>query len=489
MPPSTYAQEKHKVEHRLPAAVRFIAENRLNERFEGDLDDIGIVVQGGLTNSVLRALERLGLANEFGESRVPLYVMNVAYPVVPAEIQDFAVAKKALLVVEEGTPDYLEQAVHVALRRADLQTRVIGKEVLIEAGEYTAEVMLRGVQRFLDEVAPEGVDTASAADQVGALDALKARAGELLGAPVPVRPPSFCTGCPERPVFSALKVLEKEFGPTHVAADVGCHTMATLPPFNLGNTMLGYGLGLSSASAVAPSFAKRVVSIMGDGGFWHNGITSGVASSHFNKDDSILIIMKNGYASATGWQYLPSSQQDRTGAATGMSIEAVLKGLGVPWIRRVRTYNVANMIKTLRRAMTSGVSGLKVIVADGECQLARQRRLRPQIRKWLQAGRRVVRTRFGIDDDICTGDHACIRLSGCPSLTIKPNPDPLRDHPVAHVDNGCLGCGLCGEVAHAAVLCPSFYRAQIIQNPTAWDRWIDRRRQAVIGWLRERAAA
>ena len=92
----------------------------------------------------------------------------------------------------------------------------------------------------------------------------------------------------------------------------------------------------------------------------------------------------------------------------------------------------------------------------------------------------MIRTKFGIDDDVCTGDHSCIRLSGCPSLTIKPNPDPLRTDPVAHVNNGCVGCGLCGEVAHAAVLCPSFYRAEIAQNPNLWDRLLDGWRQAVI---------
>ncbi len=84
----------------------------------------------------------------------------------------------------------------------------------------------------------------------------------------------------------------------------------------------------------------------------------------------------------------------------------------------------------------------------------------------LTRGARVVRTRFGVDDEICTGDHSCIRLSGCPSLTVKPNPDPLRTDPVATVIESCVGCGLCGEVAHAAVLCPSFYRADLVRNPT-----------------------
>jgi indolepyruvate ferredoxin oxidoreductase alpha subunit len=133
--------------------------------------------------------------------------------------------------------------------------------------------------------------------------------------------------------------------------------------------------------------------------------------------------------------------------------------------------------------MRTAEHGLKVIIADGECQLARQRRVRAEDAVKLQRGERVTRTRYGVDDEICTGDHSCIRLSGCPSLTVKPSPDPLRTDPVATVVESCVGCGLCGEVAHAAVLCPSFYRAEIVRNATSRDRTIFRLRQKVIGWL------
>jgi indolepyruvate ferredoxin oxidoreductase alpha subunit len=118
--------------------------------------------------------------------------------------------------------------------------------------------------------------------------------------------------------------------------------------------------------------------------------------------------------------------------------------------------------------------------------LNKQRRVRPLMRRRMQAGKRVVRERFGVDPDTCTGDHSCIRLSGCPSLTLAPNPDPLRREPVTKVINSCVGCGLCGEVAHAAVLCPSFYRATVIANPTRWDRLKEKVRAAVIGWLQRR---
>jgi indolepyruvate ferredoxin oxidoreductase alpha subunit len=481
-PPVIFTQERLKVEERLPAARAFIREQKLNETIDGDLNDVGIIVMGGLTNSVLRALERMGLADVFGVSRVPILVLNVVYPLVPEELREFCASKRAVLVVEEGYPDYIEQAVHVELRRADINTRVLGKGPLPKAGEYASDVLLEGIASFLQDAKPKGADADTIAEKARGLVAHKAKAAAALG-PLPPRPPAFCTGCPERPVFSAIKLMQRELGPTHISADIGCHSFATFAPFSLGNSILGYGMSLASAAAVTPNMKRRPIAIMGDGGFWHNGLITGVASNLFNKGDGVLIVMQNGYASATGQQYIPSSTMSRTGATPGVSIEQTLRSMGVKWLRTVRTYSVAVMVKTLKEAMRTAEHGLKVIIADGECQLARQRRVRAEDAVKLQRGERVTRTRYGVDDEICTGDHSCIRLSGCPSLTVKPSPDPLRTDPVATVVESCVGCGLCGEVAHAAVLCPSFYRAEIVRNATPRDRTIFRLRQKVIGWL------
>lgn len=481
-PPVTFSQEKLKVEERLPAARAFIRAHKLNEFIAGELDDIGIIVMGGLTNSVLRALERMGLADVFGDSRVPLLVLNVVYPLVPEEIREFCAGKSAVLVVEEGNPDYIEQAINVELRRADMQTRVLGKGALPQAGEYTSDVLLEGLATFLQDARPHGLDADTVAEKARGLIAHKQKAAAALG-PLPPRPPAFCTGCPERPVFASIKLMQRELGPTHISTDIGCHSFATFAPFSLGNSILGYGMSLASAAAVTPNMARRPIAIMGDGGFWHNGLITGVASNVFNKGDGVLIVLQNGYASATGQQYIPSSTTSREGPTPGVDIEQTLRAMGVKWLRTVHSYSVAVMTKTLKEAMRTAERGLKVIIADGECQLARQRRVRAEDAVKLERGERVTRTRYGVDDEICTGDHSCIRLSGCPSLTVKPSTDPLRSDPVATVIDTCVGCGLCGEVAHAAVLCPSFYRAEIVRNANWRDRALFRLRQKVIGWL------
>jgi indolepyruvate ferredoxin oxidoreductase, alpha subunit len=488
-PPAIFPQEKKKSAVRLPAARKFISERKLNEIFEGSESGVGLIVQGGLYNNLVRALQILGLANNFGDCKIPIFALNVVYPLVPEEITAFCARKTAVLMIEEGQPEFIEQDIATTLRRADIQTKLHGKDMLPMAGDYTAEILVRSLARFLAQHVPH-LDTSSGARWLEGVEASRARAAQLLGI-LPARPPTFCIGCPERPVFSAMKLVAEDVGRPHISVDVGCHAFATFEPFSQGNTLLGYGMSLASSAGVGPMSARRPLAIMGDGGFWHNGLLSGVASNLLNHGDAVLLIMKNGYAAATGTQELISSppEEARVEAAGKSSVHAdrtienTLTGLGVKWLRTVNNYRLADMVKALREAYTTPEPGLKVIVAEGECQLERQRRLRPQVAARLKAGKRVVRTRFGVDEDMCSGDHSCIRLSGCPSLTVKPSSDPLKVDPVAHVSNSCVGCGLCGEVAHAAVLCPSFFRAEIVQNPNAWDRFLGRLRSSVIGWL------
>ncbi|HJQ59813.1 MAG TPA: indolepyruvate ferredoxin oxidoreductase, partial [Vineibacter sp.] len=205
-PPSTYAQEKLKVEVRQPAAERFIVEHGLNEELPGERADLGIIVQGGITNVLLRGLDRLGLGDAFGAVTVPTLVLNVTHPLVPDQIAKFCRSKRAVLVVEEGAPDYLEQAIAAMLRKRDIGTILHGKDVLPMAGEYTAEVVTDGLLKFFAQTAND-IDLSRPRQALEAARAGRAEAQKIIGAPLPLRPPGFCTGCPERPVFSAIKLL------------------------------------------------------------------------------------------------------------------------------------------------------------------------------------------------------------------------------------------------------------------------------------------
>ncbi len=487
LPPASYLHEKEKVEQRWPAAVRFIEDNGLNEIFPGEADDIGIIVQGGMYNTAMRALQMLGLADAFGNSRIPVYVLNVTYPLVDAQVVGFCAGKRAVLLIEEGQPEFIEHSINTILRRADIQTRCEGKSMLPMAGEYTGSVVKAGFEAFLGAYRPDLLPPKTSAP----VQTRVAEAGALVADNVQGRPPSFCTGCPERPIFAAIKLVQRELGEHHISCDIGCHLFSILPPFNLGNTTMGYGLGGAGTSALGNSTGgKRSIAILGDGGFWHNGLVSSVGNAVFNKNDGVQIIVDNGYSAATGGQDNLSSAADNRWRLTKNSIERAVKGVGVGWVRTVsNTYDVAGMRDTLKEALLTLTQGPKVIVARSECMLNKQRRERPLVAQRIKAGLRSVRERFGVDPETCTGDHSCIRLSGCPSLTVAPNPDPLRREPVTKVIQSCVGCGLCGEVAHAAVLCPSFYRASIVSNPSRWERLMARFRDAVIGVLQRRLEA
>jgi indolepyruvate ferredoxin oxidoreductase alpha subunit len=499
-PPVTYRQEKRKSGERIPAARRYIVAHRLNERLGGsgaaggggNGSPVGLIVQGGLYNSLIRALQQFGLADDFGTSALPLLVLNVVYPLVGDEIADFCRDKRAVLVVEEGQPEFIEQEILATLRRAGIATPVAGKDVLPAAGEYTVETIAQGMAAFIANHARE-LPLAAGTDWLAATSARRAQVASDLAAPLPARPPQFCIGCPERPVFAALKLAQQDIGPVHIAADIGCHAFATFEPFSMGHSILGYGMSLASRAGVSPVMQRRTLAVMGDGGFWHNGLLTGVQSALFNGDDAVLVILKNGYTSATGTQEIISTPAEDAKAEAeekqaslvhrNQVIERTLEGIGVRWMRTVDSYDVTRMRATFDEAFTTDFQGLKVIIAEGECQLERQRRVKPWRARQLQGGERIVRVKYGVDEDTCSGDHSCIRLSGCPTLSVKPATDPLRVDPVATVLEGCVGCGLCGENAHAATLCPSFYRGEVIQNPDVFDRIAARARQAVLRLL------
>lgn len=232
LPPASFEQEKDKFDTRLPAAQRFIVETGINEVFGGRRERLGIILQGGTHGSVVRALGLLGARAGDEETPLPLLVLNAIHPLVPDQIADFAADKDAVLVVEEGNPPFIEREVREILHRRGLSCRLRGKDVLPMAGEYTLDVVRRGIGAFLaeEDSGEDGLGGAAAA-ALETLEAAKAETRAALDATAPPpRPPSFCTGCPERPVFTALKLLQRERGRVHISSDIGCNTFSTLPP-------------------------------------------------------------------------------------------------------------------------------------------------------------------------------------------------------------------------------------------------------------------
>jgi len=482
LPPMSYVQEQEKVNIRWPAAQSYIRKQKLNEIFAPENSAVGIVMQGGMYNNVISVLQRLGLTDLYGNADIALYVLNVTYPLINDEFLEFCSNKNAVLVIEQGQPEFIEQTFGSMLFRAESKTKLYGKNLLPMAGEYTGDVLMKGLISFFEKTATPFQNPQNEAPSSKAQESAQAE----LSKSVPIRPPGFCVGCPERPIFAAMKLVEQDLGQHQIAGDIGCHLFAALPPFEIGGSTMGYGLGPASNAAFDGGGTKRSISILGDGGFWHNGLSSSIGNAVFNKSDSVIVIIDNYFSAATGGQDLPSSRALNSSKSTKHTIAEAVKGIGVSWVRQIDdTYQVEQLRSILHEALTTEYNGPKIIIASSECMLNRQRREKPQFDKMLRNKKRVEKVRFGVDEDICTGDHACIRLSGCPSLSLKKSDDPLRDDPVASIDQNCVGCGNCGEVASAAMLCPSFYRADIVLNPATLERFWTKFRQRLINWLQE----
>ena len=186
-------------------------------------------------------------------------------------------------------------------------------------------------------------------------------------------------------------MVQRELGAFHVSSDIGCNLFSILPPFNIGNTTMGYGLSSAGASAFRPApGGKRAIAVMGDGGFWHNGLTSGFGNAVFNQDDNVVIV-DNGYSAATGGQDLLSSAADNQFRSTKNPIEKALRGVGIDWIRPLtRTYDVPRTRDTLKAALTTRTKGPKVIIAQSEC-MAEQATPHPAADQQCdQGGKRIV---------------------------------------------------------------------------------------------------
>ena len=455
-------------------------------------------MQGGLYNSLLRAMERLGLADVYGRSKLPLYVMNVAYPLVDAELVRFCAGKRAVLLVEEGQPNFIEQGIASVLRQHDLQTKLVGKgqnqepagEALRQgplgrpggpfpmAGEYSPQVLHKGLRAFVGEQLP------------GWLPPAPPKVIPLQPMEVHARPPGLCTGCPERPVFAALKLVQRELGEHHVSADIGCHLFSILPPFHIGNTTMGYGLGAAGAAAFNTPSAKRAISIMGDGGFWHNGLTSGIANAVFNKSNNLTLIVDNNYTAATGGQDILSSRAGNRTRSTCHPIEKAVRGVGVEWVKTIRrTYDVAGMRAAIREALTTKQPGPKVIVAQSECMLNRQRREKPQVtqghrRRPAPCARAFRRRQRHLHRRPFVHPHQ--RL---PVVEHQAQPRPAAQRPGGHRARQLrrlrhVRRGLARRGAVPVVL-PRRHRQQ---PDMRWDRWLAGLRAGVIAALQRRRA-
>lgn len=488
-----HAAEKYL--ERIPKAIDYIASNGLNNYVKGRNSKVGFITHGGVFNSFMDAMVQLGRADIPGGCEYDVLNLNIVYPLVPDEIVKFATGKEAIFLIEEGAPAYLEEAIRSIFHGAGIDVQLYGKEgsgrgFIPVTGALDVDVLMEPLTRILSVIEP--YYTAPRGKLAEIMKHREKAARESLKVVVP-RTPTFCTGCPERPIFTALKWLDERFGRSIYAGDIGCYTMAQLPPFGTSDSCTGMGTSLDSALGLSQFYKSRVIAAMGDGTFFHRGITDvdNVIYNITKETDVniIFIIFENYWTAMTGHQPNPASKSSsgmnvnyRQESAARPSIEAILKAHGVTWIKKVNPFDFYSTLETLLDAYSQD-RGLRVVICDGECTLARTRRELPIMESNIAKGVRVEQVKYKIDEKICSGCFPCEKYSGCPSVTVVKNPNPLRTGYIKQTEETCTGCGVCG-ITSIFGLCPSTYRVTEIHNPSMLERLRFRFSQSIIGMLR-----
>lgn len=487
LPPNTQRQELERYRDRLPKARQYILEHGLNEVFGPADAPIGIITHGTVFNTVMRILANLGLADEDGvtDPAIGVLQLNVVYPLCDEQIVDFIKDKREVLLVEEGQPDLMEQQIRAMLHQRGIATPFHGHDLIPGVGELVPGRVLPALSEFLARLLPERADAIRAKAQ-SFMDRQKL-AASLFPKPVTPRPPTFCTGCPERPVFSMMKINEMLTGQKDWhATDVGCYGMAGLAPFHMADSNIGMGGGLAAATALSAMSEQKNVSVVGDGTLWHSALNTCVVNGLYNKQDATYLVLDNKWTAMTGAHENPNSGAQLTGERSGgdFNIERTFRALGVKRIEKANPYNFRDFQKKLKAIQADPEPQLRVLISEAECQLQRQRRVRPERAKAIAEGKRVEVERLGVDEEVCVGDHSCMRVNGCPSLTLEDSPNTLKTAPVAAIDTTCVGCGVCGEIAHAAQLCPSFHKVTVVRNASRFERFMQRLSARLLPALR-----
>lgn len=503
IPPATQMLFKEKYEVRLPKAIEYIKEHQMNRIYKGEKSSkIGIITHGGIFNYVMTTLHDLGLVSLTGKTAMDMLVLNVTFPLVPDEVLEFVKDKEKILIIEQSTPNFIEREIKQLLFDTGNKVKIFGKSsnkyskgYIPESDILVPEMLLAPLAEFfLNETQMNG----SAKFIESVLEANENHRQLLVDNIVQnlvIRTPTFCSGCPERPVFASIKRAEEEMNERFVRLiDIGCYTMAKLPPFNLSDSCTGMGSSLDVAMGMTNLYDKHVIAVFGDGTLFHSGLRNFDNAVHNNlnqlykqaggnpEETSVLLfVLLNYHTAMTGDQENPQTlfefHQDRNTrkgknlrgeVVERLNLEGVLKTHGAKWVKTVPSYEIGKMKKAIHEALK--LPGLKVIISDGECALERIRHERSYRQSQISKGKRWMDPGVQVDPKLCAGCWPCTQYIGCPSEDKRDSPNPLRKGTIRQMATSCVGCGVCSSVTQEFGLCPSTYNYYTVTNPTLFEK-------------------
>ena len=397
---------KRKALQRLEAVEKYAEQSPLNQILDHGNSTRGVITMGLPFLSVMDVLEH-------SNNKPDILKLGIVYPIPTKVVEDFLKAHIEVKIVEE-LDNVIEKEIKKLAYDRQLSTKIFGKIDLEDwIGEYTPDKVFQ----ILEKTWP---------DLLTAMDTPK----DVVTS-VPARPPQMCPGCGHRSAFHAIK---KALNNTDITvADIGCHTLGFLPPYQVGELLMCMGASTAMGSGLSLfNDTRKVVAFLGDSTFFHAGLP-GIINALFNNYNVTLILMENGTTAMTGHQDHAASGQNFNEPTDKIPLRRVLEGLGVRHIYEIDTYQQAKLTEMVKEAVN--IKEFSAVIARHPCML---KFTREQRRKPGYQPRRV-----GIDQQKCRRLYECIRDFGCPTFTqmadgrIEINPDL------------CIGDGSCAQT------CPS----------------------------------
>jgi indolepyruvate ferredoxin oxidoreductase alpha subunit len=324
--------------------------------------------------------------------------LGASYPLPENRLREFCSAVDRVIVVEE-----LEPIVENEMKLMGFE--VEGKSLFPREGEFSPDVIREGLEK------------------AGLLETSKARPPASVQA-MP-RPPLLCAGCPHTGAYMALRALN-----ARVSGDIGCYTLAAVEPLKAIDTTVSMGSSIANATgmALAGSETRPIVATIGDSTFLHAGIPP-LINAVYNNVNITVVLLDNHITAMTGGQDHPGTGRNLRGEEVHKTdYEALIRSLGITWIKKIDAYNMGNVFQFLREATL--YNGVSVVIMDRPCVLDPVK---------------IKGEPFRVDAEACTGCQTCMNL-GCPALTWSD--ELFEGHRKVKIDEpNCIGCSLCAQVS------------------------------------------
>ncbi len=477
LPPHTAQIETETLRKRLPTALKTARDLGLNKiQFMNGTSRkkrhrLGFISAGLAYSCLLHALGELNLHGD-----IPILKLGMTHPIDADIIREFAEQVDEIYVVEEKRP-LLENEIKALLTDAyqngDIKAyvNVWGKQFpdglvgIPAASGLDASILIQKLIPLLRHRLGTA-DTFIDLEHFAREEALQEEVFEQQ-IDIPQRTPTFCPGCPHRDSSSVLLEITQQFmdadymekhhssGPVDLVfhGDIGCYSMLKYEPFpRLMHNLSAMALGGGSGAGIDPFIDNKQIVFMGDSTFFHGGM-SAISDSIKNNQDIAYIILDNQTTAMTGHQPTPAGELDLLGNPTfAQDIEQVAQGLaGDSDIEIVRTNpeDRVNYKKYLEKTILK--PGVKIVIADKECAITYQRRLRREQRKTVtRDGFLKYEKHINITPEVCEFCRECTTVTGCPGLKIVGTDYGEK---IAIDQSNCVSDGACARIKYA---CPAF---------------------------------